>query len=98
MKLPEEQARRRLVAQWLQKAETDLEAAESLLNREPPLLYPSCFFCQQAAEKCLKGLLTWHQRPKRPSGYGEKPPAATSHVDLSSFRPCAGERACPIEK
>ena len=61
MKPHEEQARRRLVGQWLHKTETDLEAAESLLKREPPLLYPSCFFCQQAAEKCLKGFLTWHQ-------------------------------------
>lgn len=61
MKPPEERARRQLVGQWLRKAATDIEAAESLLSREPPLLYPSCFFCQQAAEKYLKGLLTWRQ-------------------------------------
>jgi len=61
MKLSEEQARIRLVRQWLQKAETDLQAAESLLSRNPPLLYPSCFFSQQAAEKSLKALLTWRK-------------------------------------
>jgi HEPN domain-containing protein len=60
MKPPEDQARRRLVAQWLHKAETDIQAAESLLSRDPPLLHPSCFFSQQAAEKHLKALLTRH--------------------------------------
>ena len=57
----EEQARNKLVRQWLQKADTDLKAAESLLSQDPPFLYPSCFFSQQAAEKHLKALLTWHQ-------------------------------------
>ena len=28
---------------------------------EPPFLYPACFHAQQAAEKYLKALLTWHQ-------------------------------------
>ena len=61
MKLPEKEARKRLVRQWLQKAETDLQAAEALLAQDPPLLYPSCFFSQQAAEKYLKAWLTWRQ-------------------------------------
>jgi len=61
MKPPEEQVRRELAGQWLQKADTDLEAAEALLSRKPPLLYPACCFCQQAAEKYLKAFLTWHQ-------------------------------------
>ena len=60
MKPSENQARRRLVRQWLDKAETDLQAAEWLVSRDPPLLYPSCFFSQQAAEKHLKALLTHH--------------------------------------
>jgi len=57
----EEQVRNKLVRQWLHKADTDLEAAEALLSQDPPFLYPSCFFSQQAAEKHLKALLTWHQ-------------------------------------
>jgi HEPN domain-containing protein len=61
MKPPDDQTRRRLVGQWFDKAETDLQATESLLSRNPPLLYPSCFFSQQAAEKYLKGFLTWNQ-------------------------------------
>ena len=55
---PEEQVRRRLVGQWVYKADQDIRAAESLLADEPPLLYPSCFHSQQAAEKYLKALLT----------------------------------------
>jgi len=61
MKPPEDQARRQLVGQWRRKANMDLEAAKALLSREPPLLYPSCFHCQQAAEKYPKALLTWRQ-------------------------------------
>jgi HEPN domain-containing protein len=57
MKPPEEQVRRELVGQWLHKADTDLEAAESLLASGRSLLYPSCFHSQQAAEKYLKGFL-----------------------------------------
>jgi len=53
--------RRKLLDQWLHKAEQDLLAANSLLENEPPLLYPSCFHSQQAAEKYLKALLTWRK-------------------------------------
>ncbi len=58
MKPREEQVRLRLVRQWVRKADQDLRAAESLLADD--LLYPSCFHSQQAAEKYLKALLTWH--------------------------------------
>lgn len=36
--------------------------SEALLAAEPPFLYPSCFHAQQASEKYLKALLTWHQK------------------------------------
>ena len=61
MRPPEERFRRRLVEQWVAKGQTDLQAAETLFSHDPALLYPSCFFSQQAAEKYLKALLTWHQ-------------------------------------
>ena len=61
MQPPEERVRRELVGQWMYKADQDIRAAESLLSGEPPLVYPSCFHCQQAAEKYLKAFLTWHQ-------------------------------------
>lgn len=53
--------KREIVRQWVAKAEQDIKASEALLEAEPPFLYPSCFHAQQAAEKYLKALLTWHQ-------------------------------------
>ena len=61
MRPSEEQVRRELLGQWVHKADQDIRAAESLLADEPPLLYPSCFHSQQAAEKYLKALLTWRK-------------------------------------
>jgi HEPN domain-containing protein len=60
MRRPEE-VKKVLVGQWLAKAEQDLKAGEALLATEPPCLYPACFHAQQAAEKYLKALLTFHQ-------------------------------------
>jgi HEPN domain-containing protein len=61
MKQPEEAVIRKILGDWLNKAEQDMESAETLLSREPPLLSPSCFHSQQAAEKYLKAYLTWRQ-------------------------------------
>jgi len=58
---PPEEVKRELVRQWLEKADQDLKAAEVLLSGDHPLLYPSCFHSQQAAEKYIKAYLTWHQ-------------------------------------
>ena len=57
----EEAVIRKIVADWLYKAEQDIRSAETLLSEDPPLLYPSCFHSQQAAEKYLKAYLTWRQ-------------------------------------
>jgi len=61
MKPPEEQVRKRLVGEWLDKAETDLQAAGVLLSCDPQLPNPSCFSSQQAAEKYLKAFLVHNQ-------------------------------------
>ena len=58
---PPEEVKRKLVQQWLAKAEEDIEAAEALLSGERTFLYPSCFHSQQAAEKYLKAYLTRRQ-------------------------------------
>ena len=75
-----DEARRKLVVEWLRRASEDLDAAEHLLSEaetqasvtedipvpeHPPLAAPRyantvAFHCQQAAEKYLKALLTWH--------------------------------------
>lgn len=46
---------------WLAKASEDLRAAEVELAARPPLLSHTVFHAQQAAEKAMKGFLTWHQ-------------------------------------
>jgi HEPN domain-containing protein len=58
---PEEEVIRKIAGEWKYKTEQDLRSAEALLSLDPPLLYPSCFHSQQAAEKYLKAYLTWRQ-------------------------------------
>jgi HEPN domain-containing protein len=50
---------------WFSKAANDLRAAVHEFSAVPPLLGDIVFHCQQAAEKALKGFLTWHNRPFR---------------------------------
>jgi HEPN domain-containing protein len=60
--MPRENPRAHLTRQWLTLAGEDLLVAERLLG-EPPLPGVAAFHAQQAAEKALKGLLAWHDRP-----------------------------------
>lgn len=60
MRSPEE-VKTLLVRQWVRKAEQDLAASEALLSADPSLSHTACFHAQQAVEKYLKALLTWHQ-------------------------------------
>ena len=59
MKLPENHSCRKIVTDWVNKADLDIRSADALLAQDHPLLYPSCFHSQQAAEKYIKALLTW---------------------------------------
>jgi HEPN domain-containing protein len=61
--MPPEPARAAETRAWFTKASRDLRAAEALLALDPPLLGEVVFHCQQAAEKAMKGYLTWHDRP-----------------------------------
>jgi HEPN domain-containing protein len=61
MRPPEEEVIRKIVGEWVHKADQDITSAEALFLRDPPLLYPSCFHSQQAAEKYLKAYLTRRQ-------------------------------------
>lgn len=45
---------------WLVKAAEDLRASRALLELTPPLEALAGYHAQQAAEKALKGFLTWH--------------------------------------
>ncbi len=60
MKRPEV-IRREFVRQWLRKAAADLAAARHLMSGDVDLLASAAFHAQQAAEKVLKAVLTWHQ-------------------------------------
>lgn len=42
---------------WLARADEDVLVAELALARDPPLINPAAFHCQQGAEKMLKALL-----------------------------------------
>ena len=57
----ENDAFQKILSDWLNKATLDLKSAQALLSHDPPLLYPACFHCQQAAEKYLKAFLTLKQ-------------------------------------
>jgi HEPN domain-containing protein len=61
--MPPEPARVAEARAWFAKATRDLRAAEVLFAATPPLLGEVVFHCQQAAEKAMKGFLTWHDRP-----------------------------------
>jgi HEPN domain-containing protein len=53
------------VRSWLTKARLEFRGAEIDLAASPPLSGDALFHCQQAAEKALKGFLTFHDRPFR---------------------------------
>ena len=61
MKSPKDEVIKKLVGDWQHKADQDFAAAKALFSQETPLLYPSCFHAQQAAEKYIKAYLTWKQ-------------------------------------
>ena len=46
--------KKELVRQWIQKAEHDLSAAQSLIVTNPNLTDVICFHCQQVSEKYIK--------------------------------------------
>lgn len=57
------EARSRETCEWLDKAAEDLASAHVLIGSNH--FSGALFFCQQAAEKSLKGFLTWHERTFR---------------------------------
>ena len=61
MRPPEEDVIRKIVNEWISKANLDTMAAEALFLRDLPLFYPACFHSQQAVEKYLKAYLTQWQ-------------------------------------
>ena len=58
--MPHDAERVAEVKAWLTKAANDLRAGGHALRGEPPFTGDALFHAQQAAEKSLKGFLTWH--------------------------------------
>ncbi|HZU06531.1 MAG TPA: HEPN domain-containing protein [Chloroflexota bacterium] len=50
---------------WLSRARRDLDTAAFELTAALPFAADAVFHAQQAAEKALKGFLTWHSSPFR---------------------------------
>ena len=63
--MPPESDRAAETRAWFQKAALDLSAAEFELTGDASLAGDIVFHAQQAAEKAMKGLLVWHDRPFR---------------------------------
>jgi HEPN domain-containing protein len=63
--LPVESSREGDTRRWLEIARADLASAEWLLQAKLPFLDEALFHCQQAAEKALKAVLTYHRQPFR---------------------------------
>ncbi len=79
---------------WLRKAANDLRADDHEFTAVPPLLEDIVFHCQQAAEKAMKGLLTWHNRPFRKTHSLEEIGEQCLEID-SKIEPLV-DRAVPL--
>lgn len=60
--MPDESAKAADAAAWFRLSWNDLAAADHALGAGPSLHTDSVFHAQQAAEKAMKGFLTWHDR------------------------------------
>lgn len=80
------------IRRWMEKAEHDVEAARRIMARTEDCPYDTvCFHCQQAVEKYLKALLTFHgiQAPRTHNLvtlYGLLPSDARLPVPFDEFK------------
>lgn len=51
----------KLVDEWIDHAQSDLNSARFLVNMKPEPIEIICYHCQQSAEKYLKALLVQHE-------------------------------------
>ena len=63
--MPHDPARVAETKSWFEKAANDLRAADHELTAVPPLTDDMVFHAQQAAEKAMKGYLSWHDQAFR---------------------------------
>jgi HEPN domain-containing protein len=84
------------IRSWLVKASQDLRAASHDFTMKPPLLADIVFHAQQAAEKILKGFLTWHSTPFRKTHLLEEIGEQCLKID-PALRPVV-DKAVPLSK
>jgi len=58
---PLEETKRKILAEWLHKADADADVAAHLLSTDAAFPNAITFHAQQAAEKYLKAFLVWHE-------------------------------------
>jgi HEPN domain-containing protein len=58
--MPHETEKTAEVRAWLMRAKDDLRAGDAAMGVSPPVVSVALFLAQQAAEKAMKGFLTWH--------------------------------------
>jgi HEPN domain-containing protein len=92
--MPHDPARVADTKAWLTRAATDLRAAAIDLAADPPVLDDLVFHCQQAVEKAMKSLLTWHDEPFGKTHNLEPLGEACLRLD-STLRPLV-DRAVPL--
>ncbi len=92
--MPHDPARIADTKAWLDRSATDLRAAALDLTAEPPILNDLVFHCQQAVEKAMKGLLSWHDEPFRKTHNLEELGEACLRLD-STLRSLV-DRAVPL--
>jgi len=63
--MPLNDARREDTIAWLVKARGDLAKARHAITAKEPFRDDAAYHCQQAIEKAMKSLLTWHDVPFR---------------------------------
>jgi HEPN domain-containing protein len=81
--MPHDPALAAEVRAWLSKAAKDLAAADYESRADPPFAEDIVFHSQQAVEKSLKALLSWHGLPFRKTHNLVELGEACSHIDQS---------------
>jgi len=63
--MPLDEVKKADTSAWLSKARGDLAKAHHAMTAEDPFRDDAVYHCQQAIEKAMKALLTWHDVPFR---------------------------------
>lgn len=63
--MPLDDAKREDTIAWFTKARSDLAKARHAMTAKEPFRDDAVYHCQQAIEKAMKSLLTWHDVPFR---------------------------------